>query len=181
MEHDEDQLAGVRQAVADVLGGDSSDWAGLPISTATVVPCRIPPSKRARRCGRFPMDDGRSPEHWFSEASSVGLGGPLEFSALETALRRSANRPEHLYVALNPSPNTCLDARLPMLLKQSGLAADRIVLEVTERLPVDEYAPLLAALAHLRQGGQRIAVDDAGADFSSMRHILRLRPEIFKT
>lgn len=129
---------------------------------------------------RFPSDDGRSPDHWFNEATSVGLGGELEFAALEAALRKSAKLPEHLYVALNLSPETCLDPRLPGLLKRSGLAADRIVLELTERLAVDEYAPLLAALEPLRQHGLRIAVDDAGSGFASMRHILRLRPDIIK-
>jgi PAS domain S-box-containing protein len=129
---------------------------------------------------RFPRDDGRSPDRWFSEATSVGLGGHLEFAALEAALGRSAKLPEHLYVALNISPDTCLNPMLPVLLKQSGLAADRIILELTERTPVDRYAPLLSALAPLRQSGLRIAVDDAGSGFASMRHILRLRPDIIK-
>jgi PAS domain S-box-containing protein len=129
---------------------------------------------------RFPSDDGRSPDHWFNEATSVGLGGELEFAALEAALQNTAQLPEHLYVALNLSPETCLDPRLPGFLEQSGLAVDRIVLELTERLAVDEYAPLLAALAPLRRRGLRIAVDDAGSGFSSMRHVLQLRPDIIK-
>lgn len=129
---------------------------------------------------RFPSDDGRSPDHWFNEATSVGLGGDLEFAALEAALHNTAKLPEHLYMALNLSPETCLDPRLPGFLEQSGLAVDRIVLELTERLAVDEYAPLLAALAPLRRRGLRIAVDDAGSGFSSMRHILQLRPDIIK-
>jgi len=129
---------------------------------------------------RFPSDDSRSPDHWFNEATSVGLGGELEFAAMEAALHNTAELPEHLYVALNLSPETCLDPRLPGFLEQSGLAVDRIVLELTERLAVDEYAPLLAALAPLRRHGLRIAVDDAGSGFSSMRHILQLRPDIIK-
>ena len=95
---------------------------------------------------RFPSDDGRSPDHWFKEATSVGLGGELEFAALDAALHKSAKLPDQLYVALNLSPDTCLDPRLPGLLKRCPLAADRIVLELTEKLAVDEYAPLLSAL-----------------------------------
>jgi PAS domain S-box-containing protein len=129
---------------------------------------------------RFPSDDGRSPDHWFKEAASVGMGGELEFAALEAALHRTAKLPEHLYVALNLSPETCLDPQLPGFLERSGLAVDRIVLELTERLAVAEYAPLLAALAPLRRRGLRIAVDDAGSGFASMRHILQLRPDIIK-
>ncbi|MDQ0677311.1 PAS domain S-box-containing protein [Arthrobacter pascens] len=129
---------------------------------------------------RFPTEDSRGPDHWFNEATSVGLGGELEFAALEAALHNTAKLPEHLYVALNLSPETCLDPRLPGFWEESALAVDRIVLELTERLAVDEYAPLLAALGPLRRRSLRIAVDDAGSGFSSMRHILQLRPDIIK-
>ncbi|MGM9473788.1 sensor domain-containing phosphodiesterase [Pseudarthrobacter sp. YS3] len=129
---------------------------------------------------RFPDHDDRSPDQWFNEATSVGLGDELEFAALEAALDDAVRLPRHLTVALNLSPETCLDPRLPGYLKESGLALDRMVLELTERLPVDDYAPLLAALSPLREGGLRIAVDDAGSGFSSMRHILQLRPDIIK-
>ena len=129
---------------------------------------------------RFPRDDGGSPDQWFNEATSVGLGGELEFASLEAALHDAATLPENLTVALNLSPETCLDPRLPGVLEESGLALDRMILELTERLPVDDYAPLLAALMPLRGRGLRLAVDDAGSGFSSMRHILQLRPDIIK-
>ncbi len=129
---------------------------------------------------RFPGDDGRGPEHWFNEANTVGLGGELEFAALESALEAADRLPAELYVALNLSPETCLDPRLPGILEQAALPIDRIVLELTERLAVEEYAPLAAVLAPLRRRGLRIAVDDAGSGFASMRHILRLRPDIIK-
>jgi PAS domain S-box-containing protein len=129
---------------------------------------------------RFVDDDGGSPEHWFSEAATVGLAAELEFAALESALNAAAGLPSHLYVALNVSPETCLDPRLPGFLKETGLDLDRVVLELTENLAVAAYAPLVAALAPLRAGGLRIAVDDAGAGFASMRHILHLHPDIIK-
>ncbi len=129
---------------------------------------------------RFPSEDGKGPEHWFNEASTVGLGGELEFAALEAALEAAGRLPARLYVALNLSPETCLDPRLPGFLENAALADDRIVLELTENLAVDEYAPLMAALAPLRRRGLRIAVDDAGSGFASMRHILQLRPDIIK-
>ena len=129
---------------------------------------------------RFPREDGGSPDQWFNEATRVGLSGELEFTALEAALHDAANLPGHLTVALNLSPETCLDPRLPGVLEESGLALGRMILELTERLPVEDYAPLLDALRPLRRRGLRIAVDDAGSGFSSMRHILQLRPDIIK-
>lgn len=116
--------------------------------------CPAPPGVEALT--RFPSDDGRSPEHWFSDAASVGLGEHLEFAALEAALLRTAKLPEHLYVAVNLSPDTCLNPRLPVPLERSGLAAHRIVLELTERLPVAECMPLLYALAPCGAGAGRL-------------------------
>ncbi|MGN7150701.1 EAL domain-containing protein [Arthrobacter sp. SAFR-179] len=129
---------------------------------------------------RFPSDDGRSPEHWFSEAASVGLGADLELAALAAALCKSATLPGHLYVSFNVAPETCMDPRLPALLRRSGVALERVVLELTERHAVTDYAQLLASLAPLRRDGVRIAVDDAGSGFASMRHILQLSPDIIK-
>ncbi|WP_454700025.1 sensor domain-containing phosphodiesterase [Arthrobacter humicola] len=134
----------------------------------------------AEALSRFVSDDGVSADYWFGEASVVGLGNELEFAAVETALKAAEALPPSLYVALNISPDTCLDPRLPQLLEGSQVSLDRIILELTERLPVEDYAPLAAALEPLRRRGLRIAVDDAGSGFASMRHILHLRPDIIK-
>ena len=47
-------------------------------------------------------------------------------------------------------------------------------------MPVEDYVPLNVALKRLRRTGVRIAVDDAGAGFSTLNHILLTRPEIVK-
>lgn len=127
-----------------------------------------------------PTGQGAGTEFWFTEAAAVGLIGELEFAALETALRAAHGLPPDIYVALNISPDTCLDPRLPGLLQRSGLPLNRIVLELTERLAVSDYKPLLSVLAPMRRMGLRIAVDDAGSGFASMRHILHIQPEIIK-
>jgi hypothetical protein len=88
--------------------------------------------------------------------------------------------PGGIYVALNISPATCLDQRLPGLLGGSGLRLSRLVIQLTERLEVEEYDPLILALAPLRRKGLRIAVDDAGSGFASLRHVLHIRPDIIK-
>ncbi|KQR64099.1 hypothetical protein ASF98_11340 [Arthrobacter sp. Leaf337] len=129
---------------------------------------------------RFVSDDGAGAEYWFQEAAAVGLSAELEFAALTTALEAARELPPLIYVALNISPATCLDPGLPGLLERSSLPLDRMVLEQTERLEVPEYGPLIAALAPLRERGLRIAVDDAGSGFASMRHVLHVRPDIIK-
>jgi PAS domain S-box-containing protein len=129
---------------------------------------------------RFVSDDGANAEYWFNEAAAVGLAAELEIAALQTALVTAQELPSGIYVALNISPATCLDPRLPGILESSCVPLDRIILELTERLEVSEYGPLISALAPLRQLGLRVAVDDAGSGFASMRHVLHIRPDIIK-
>lgn len=129
---------------------------------------------------RFVSEDGSGPDYWFEEAASVGLSEDLEIAALEVALKAAMGLPSSIYVALNASPATCLDPLLPEILERSGLALERIVLELTERLEVEDYCPLVAALEPLRRRGLRIAIDDAGSGFASMRHVLHIRPDIIK-
>jgi PAS domain S-box-containing protein len=128
---------------------------------------------------RFTSGDWTDTETCFSEAA-VGLASELEIAAMETALEAAHKLPACIYVALNISPVACLDPRLPGVLEHSSLPLDRIVLELTERLEVSEYGPLIAALAPLRKRGLRVAVDDAGSGFASMRHVLHIRPDIIK-
>jgi EAL domain-containing protein (putative c-di-GMP-specific phosphodiesterase class I) len=56
----------------------------------------------------------------------------------------------------------------------------RVVLEVTEHAAVEDYGSLEQALRGHRARGMRVAVDDAGAGFASLRHILRLAPDLIK-
>ena len=129
---------------------------------------------------RFVSDDGASADHWFSEAESVGLGADLEIAALLRALTAAQSVPEHLFIALNLTPATCLDPRIQGLLEHSQLAMDRIIVELTGQVHLDQYDSLAATLAPLRQRGLRIAVDGAGAGFTSMDQILDLHPNVIK-
>ena len=54
------------------------------------------------------------------------------------------------------------------------------MIEVTEHAPIADYKRLNAAVDTLRALGVRFAVDDAGAGFASLRHILRLAPDFIK-
>jgi EAL domain-containing protein (putative c-di-GMP-specific phosphodiesterase class I) len=129
---------------------------------------------------RFVTADAIAPEKWFTNAAAVGLGTPLEYLAIQTALDAARDLPEHLYVALNVSPRTCLDRGLAAILKRSSIPCARIILELTEHAPVHDYAVLTTALAGLRRRGVRIAIDDSGAGFATFRHIVRLAPEFIK-
>ncbi|MET1089460.1 MAG: EAL domain-containing protein [Arthrobacter sp.] len=167
--------AQVRSRVEDVLSQKTFRTAFQPIrclETDEVI--GVEALTRFRDC------PDASPETRFTEAATVGLGIELDLLAVETALIAAESIIRGPYISLNLSPVACLDPRLPALLARHGVSPDRIVLEVTERVPVADYVVLAEALRPLRSMGVRIAVDDAGAGYASMRHILRLKPDIIK-
>jgi EAL domain-containing protein (putative c-di-GMP-specific phosphodiesterase class I)/CheY-like chemotaxis protein len=132
----------------------------------------------AEALSRFAGEPRRPPDAWFSEAASVGLGVDLELRAVETALQHLSQLPADVYVSVNLSPDAVTSGRLLEVL--APVALERAVVEITEHAPVVDYAALAEALEGFRSGGGRVAIDDAGAGFASLRHIVRLAPDIIK-
>jgi PAS domain S-box-containing protein len=127
---------------------------------------------------RFPAIPTRPPNVWFEHAAAVGLGVELELLAVERALLLLDELPDDVYVSVNVSPATLNAPGLQDI--ASTVAPTRLVVELTEHTPIDDYRPLNAAMMPLRERGVRLAVDDAGAGFASLRHILDMRPDIIK-
>lgn len=127
---------------------------------------------------RFAMEPVRTPDVWFGEAHSVSLGHRLEVLAIDKALQGLHLIPDGAYLAVNVSPQTILTGALDAVL--AGAPLGRLMLEVTEHDAIEDYALISAALAPLRAGGLRLAVDDAGSGYASFRHILKLRPDVIK-
>jgi EAL domain-containing protein (putative c-di-GMP-specific phosphodiesterase class I)/DNA-binding NarL/FixJ family response regulator len=127
---------------------------------------------------RFPGPPQRGPEHWFREASEVGLSIQLELVAVERALSHLGEMPDDVYMSVNVSPATIVSAPFKRVLATAP--AERVVLEITEHAPIADYDTFNAGIAGVRGLGARLAIDDAGAGFASLRHILRLEPEFIK-
>jgi EAL domain-containing protein (putative c-di-GMP-specific phosphodiesterase class I) len=130
----------------------------------------------AEALSRFPPQWGKAPDVCFAEAHSIGVGHRLEVIALARAAGHLATVSG--YVAMNVSPATLLTADCRELL--ADLPLHRVVLELSEHDRVGDYDALLDALAPLRARGMRLAVDDVGAGFSSLRHIVVTAPEVIK-
>lgn len=127
---------------------------------------------------RFDTQPSFAPDVWFVKAGEVGLGVELELAAIKAALETSGDLPATVALSVNASPAVLADERLLALLDWH--AGRRLIVEVTEHAVVDDYPQLTAALAQLRARGVELAVDDAGAGFASLRHIVRLQPEYIK-
>ncbi len=61
-----------------------------------------------------------------------------------------------------------------------AVASERIMLELTEHTKVGDFVQLAQRIEHLRSKGVRVAVDDAGAGYSGLAHILNLKPDVIK-
>jgi EAL domain-containing protein (putative c-di-GMP-specific phosphodiesterase class I) len=127
---------------------------------------------------RFHLEPQRPPNEWFSEAHDVGLATALELAAIREALRGLEHLRSPLFLTMNCSPDIIADGSLYEVIKQAELS--RLVVEITEHVHVDDYAALLHQLSLLRALGMRVAIDDAGAGYASMRHILKIRPDFIK-
>lgn len=127
---------------------------------------------------RFHLEPSRTPDVWFSEAEEVGLAIELQRVALAMARADLERIAPEAYLSLNVSHRT---AASPLLLETlRGTSMNRLVFEITEHESVEDYESLVVALDRLRARGARIAIDDAGAGFSSLRHTLLLNPNIIK-
>ena len=127
---------------------------------------------------RFRSPPDRSTDTWLAEAEAVGRLLELELACLRTALRDLERLPQDAYLSLNVSPATAVAPELHDVL--DGLPPERLVLEMTEHARVDDYPALKAALGGFRERGIRLAIDDAGAGFASLRHIVLLHPDLIK-
>lgn len=127
---------------------------------------------------RFRTKPYQPPNQWFATAAEVGLATELELLALNTALAELDQLPDRTALSINLSPEAFLSDSVKSILMT--LPLDRIIVEITEHETVTNYRRLIRAIKPLRDRGLRIAVDDAGAGYSSFRHILAVAPDIIK-
>jgi EAL domain-containing protein (putative c-di-GMP-specific phosphodiesterase class I)/CheY-like chemotaxis protein len=127
---------------------------------------------------RFIGPPERPPLAWFEEAAATARGTELELATASAALELLDALDEGLAMSINLSPTAVLSGRLGMLLRD--VDPSRVIVELTEHAAVEDYGFLNMTLDRWREQGLRTAVDDAGAGYASLSHILELRPDIVK-
>jgi EAL domain-containing protein (putative c-di-GMP-specific phosphodiesterase class I) len=161
----------VRQRTTGAIGGQGRSLVLQPIVD---VPTGVATGVEA--LARF--DSPQTADVWFAQAEPVGLRLPLEMAAARTALA-ALERPGHSgYLSLNLSAEAIVSDGFPALMAVAD--PSRLVVEITEHAVVEDYDVLSHALRRYRDAGLRLAVDDAGAGYASLRHILKLRPDFIK-
>lgn len=116
-----------------------------------------------------------SPVHFIPLAEETGLIIPIGEWALHEACRIAATWPDHIRVAVNISPiqfrSPNLAAVVLQALARSGIAPNRLELEITESLFIDNVEATLSSLHSLRALGVRVALDDFGTGYSSLSYL----------
>ena len=131
-----------------------------------------------------------TPEHFVTLAEETGLIVPVGRWVLRQACEQAAGwfarwpGAGHVTLRVNLSARQLVDPRIvddvAGALADTGLAAELLVLEITESCLVDEREPTLARLAELRRLGVRFALDDFGTGYSSLSYLELLPIDIVK-
>ena len=135
---------------------------------------------------RGPSDSTlHAPIKLFDAASRCGLLTNLEFLCRQVSALQF-NRlglPGKLFI--NASPVSLLEANYPSgetleILEGVGIAPQRVVIEVSEQYPLDDYNVIRDAILHYKSMGFEIAIDDLGAGYAGLRSWAELRPDYVK-
>jgi diguanylate cyclase (GGDEF)-like protein len=128
---------------------------------------------------RLPAEDGKliPPLVFIPVAEDLLLIDKIGAWVLREACRTAATWPEHLTVAVNLSPAQFLAGRVSDIvaaaLKEAGLAAHRLELEITETLLLGNSEAIMAELQTLKAMGVAIVMDDFGTGYSSLSYLWR--------
>jgi EAL domain-containing protein (putative c-di-GMP-specific phosphodiesterase class I) len=175
LRREEIELQHLRARVAEIQRFVTGEGLAIHVQPIVELATREPVGFEA--LARFRSLPPRPPNEWFAEAAALELGTQLELTTIERAVTLLPRLPETAYLSLNCSHRTVASADLLALLEAD---AKRLVVEITEHEPVEAYDELAASLQPLRDLGVRIAIDDAGAGYASLRHTLAVSPDIVK-
>ncbi|MFP5220380.1 MAG: EAL domain-containing protein [Actinomycetes bacterium] len=124
--------------------------------------------------------DVRTPAQWFGDAERLGLRCELEVATAASVLDLldDGSVPPDVALSVNLAPESVLSPLVVELL--DGRDLSRVVVELTEHAAVADYDALTEALLPYRAAGLRVAVDDAGAGYASLTHVLAVKPDLMK-
>ncbi len=115
---------------------------------------------------------------WLQGAQAAGIGTELEMLLVRVALGRLSELPSGLFMSVNISPESFVSSAFSACVAEHDVS--RVVFELTEHTPFPEAKALARQLANVRERGGRIALDDVGSGYTSIRHVLALAPEFIK-
>jgi EAL domain-containing protein (putative c-di-GMP-specific phosphodiesterase class I) len=121
----------------------------------------------------------------FGAATAHELVIELDRLCRARALLSSGRIPSNAKIFVNTLPATIRDPQFrgkPLIdfLARAQVSPERIVIEITEKLVIDNYGLFREAMAYFTDLGMSFAVDDVGAGYSGLESIARLKPQFLK-
>ena len=115
---------------------------------------------------------------WIEGAQTAGVGIEVEVMLMKAAFAQLDALSADLFMAVNISPEALCSPAFFTCIAEHDIG--RVVFELTEHTPFPEARLLAKQMAFIRERGGRIALDDVGSGFTSIRHVLALAPEFIK-
>ncbi len=166
----------MREALAAAIRGNALSVAYMPI---VELADRAVSGAEALARWRDPEFGQVSPDEFIALAEQHGMVKLIDDFVMRTALSDLAcGRLDVPVVAVNVSPagvDSDLATRIRAALDESGVAPERLSIEITERAGLNDSPMICSALEDLRSLGVKVALDDFGAGATSIAH-LRLLP-----
>lgn len=124
-------------------------------------------------------------EELFAKSGAYGLASALEMLCRKKALGKVSelNIPGKIFLNVSPALFQSSDHERGVtatLLKELQIERSRIVFELTERTIIEDYDLFLRGVAHYREQGYSIAIDDLGSGYAGLQILARLEPEYVK-
>jgi EAL domain-containing protein (putative c-di-GMP-specific phosphodiesterase class I) len=135
---------------------------------------RVPQTGQMKRAGLF-----------YQAADRARLVSWLDIACQEQCFAEAekCGVKDHLFINMDAEGLSYLNLSEHSLLEQARerhINPGRVVIEITERQTVEDFPRLMQYIKQLREEGFKIAIDDAGEGYSSLRAISEIRPEFIK-
>jgi EAL domain-containing protein (putative c-di-GMP-specific phosphodiesterase class I) len=128
---------------------------------------------------RFPTEMGSKPDICFAGASRTGRSVELEKLVTRLALEARKSLPQGCFLTINVGPAFLVSAGWQEVL--AGVTdLVGVVVEITEEASISDYKSVRACATQIRAMGGSVAVDDAGAGYASLHHVLEIKPNFIK-
>lgn len=124
---------------------------------------------------RMPVRPDRGAD-WLKRAEEIAMRPRLEIACWRT-IAELGPPPDNGLLFINVSPRVLAE---PDMLELRDALPERVVIEVTEQEAVADYVQLRKDLVPWLSRNVRLAIDDAGAGHSSLRHVIELVPDFIK-
>jgi diguanylate cyclase (GGDEF)-like protein len=166
----------IEQDIRDAIEGKGFTLVYQPVCDSTSL--RIVGFEALLRWNN-PLNGPIQPDRFIPLAESNGLIVPLGLWALESACAEAATWDSSVWLSVNLSPLQFRQPDLPQqiadVLNRTGLPADRLDLEVTEGLLLEESDRVRRTMRGLQEQGIHIILDDFGTAYASLSYLRRFR------